>query len=83
MSEVVPFSRWRHSLVCISCEVGEVCRCTDDLKGAVWTLNGTDGMIQQFLSDGPYYGKWHGGRTGSMTDLDDCKAAVERAVCHA
>lgn len=80
MSEVVAFSRWKHSLVCASCEEGEVCRCTDDIKTRKWILTGTAGVIQQFLGEGAFYGTWHSGRTGAMTDLDGCKAAVEKAV---
>lgn len=82
MSVVVPFSRWRYSLECQSCEEGEVCLCTDDIKKRVWSLAGTTGAVQQFHDDGPYYGTWDGGRTGAMETLDACKRRVERAVCH-
>ena len=79
---VVEFSRWRYSRVCISCEVGEVCRCTDDIMGSLWLLNGTSGAVQQFHDGAAFYGTWAGGRSGAMENLDSCKAAVERAVWH-
>lgn len=82
MAEIVPFSRWRHSLICSFCEDGEVCRCTDDIKTRLWVLTGTTGVIQQFLGEGPYYGTWREGRTGAVTALDDCKRMVEEAVWH-
>lgn len=82
MPDVVEFSRWRHSLVCISCEEGEACLCTEADKGGLWLLHGTEGAIQQFQHDGPYYGTWGSGRTGAMETLDACKAAVERAVAN-
>lgn len=82
MGDVVSFSRWLFSRVCVSCEETEPCRCADDIKGSVWRLNGTTGYIQQFNDGAPYYGTWHGGRTGAMESLDACKAAVEKAVWH-
>lgn len=80
MAEPVPFRRWRHSRVCISCEEGEVCRCTDAVMSSLWTLNGTVGAVQQFVSDGPYYGTWGSGRTGSITTLEACQLLVEEAI---
>jgi hypothetical protein len=80
MSGVVKFERWRHQRECQACEEGEVCGCTDDIMMSVWRLNGTNGRVQQFLSDGPFYGTWAGGRTGAVGDLEACKATVERAV---
>jgi hypothetical protein len=82
MSEVVEFSRWQHARVCITCEDGEACFCSDEDKGFQWVLQGTSGMIQRFREGGPFYGSWSTGRTGAMTDLDACKAAVEKAVWH-
>ncbi|ESW92969.1 hypothetical protein NKL07_22145 [Mesorhizobium sp. C280B] len=79
---VVAFSRWRFSRVCIICEEGETCHCTDEIKGSLWLLNGTSGMVQQFHGGSSFYGTWADGRTGAMETLDDCKAAVEKAVWH-
>lgn len=82
MADVVHISRWRCARICATCEEGEVCRCAEDQKSRVWLLDGTEGVIQQFLGDGPFYGTWGSGRTGAMTELDACKARVEKAVWH-
>ena len=82
MTEVVAFSRWRPFRECRTCEDGEVCHCVEQDKSRVWRLHGTTGVVQQFHDGGSYYGTWESGRTGSMTDLDACKAQVEKAVWH-
>ncbi|MBN9235168.1 MULTISPECIES: hypothetical protein [Phyllobacteriaceae] len=82
MSGLLEFTRWRFSRVCTIHERGDVCTCTEQEKTRLWLLHGTSGAIQQFLGDGPYYGIWDDGRTGAMTTLDGCKAAVEKAVWH-
>lgn len=85
-ASVTPINRWSLVLQCAVCDkpVPANARCDPncvydpDLVNRVWSFYGTSGKIEQFL-DGAYYGTWHGGRTGAMDCLDECKAAVERA----
>lgn len=74
---------WIASSSCL--EHGET-SCDCESRSSIWRLAG-DGAglgvtIQQF-GGGPFYGTWEaggGGRTGPVTDLDDCKRRLEAMV---